>query len=323
MLELANYKTVQIERGSLLRAALRQLSGSLRQSGIETADLDVRLLAAEACGLSPEQVIVEHDLVLTPIMAERLEVFAGRRLSGEPVSRILGRREFWGLPIHITPHTLDPRHETELLVEAVLEFVETRELRNAHLRVLDLGTGSGCLLAAILTELPFSFVVGVDRSIEALEAASENLSRLGLRHRAALLCADWMDALGDGAFDIVLGNPPYVASGEIRDLRTEVRTYDPGLALDGGADGLGAYRAILKQVFRTLRRGGFLALETGYSQARTVKALMAQAAAACSDLDIRILTDLEGVERAVAGVRQSKCYDSDFKKKIGNPVHSL
>jgi release factor glutamine methyltransferase len=245
-----------------------------------------------------------------------------RRLAGEPVSRIIGRREFWGLSFRISPNTLDPRPETELLVEAVLDYVRDQRLCGEPLRILDLGTGSGCLLAILLSELPLAFGVGVDRSNEALAVARENLSQLGLLDRSALLCANWLGAFDGERFDIIVGNPPYIPSSEIRMLAVEVRDYDPSMALDGGEDGLRAYRAILAQAPRVLRRNGFLAFETGYEQAKVVGQMMGEASSMGMDFEMRVLTDLSGIERVVAGVRQSPNDRPDSKKKIGNPVHS-
>ncbi len=175
-----------------------------RQAGVQTAALDARLLASHACELSPEETIAKPNFALSPEMTARIREAADRRLAGEPVSRIIGRREFWGLPFSLSPHTLDPRPETELLVEAVLGYVREKGLWNSPLRILDLGTGSGCLLGALLSELPLSHGVGVDLSEGAIGTARENLRRLGLLTRASFLCADWAGALGDAAFDIIV-----------------------------------------------------------------------------------------------------------------------
>ncbi len=300
---------------------IRGLGRIFREAGLPTAALDARLLASHVCALTPEETIAKSRLMLSPEMTARINDAAARRLAGEPVSRIIGHREFWGLPFSLSPHTLDPRPETELLVEAVLDYVRADGLVDSPLRVLDLGTGSGCLLGALLSELPLGIGVGVDRSEEALSIARENLRRLGLLKRASFLCADWASSLGDASFDIVVCNPPYIGSSEIAGLEVEVRTFDPRLALDGGEDGLEAYRAILTQVFRVLRNKGFLILETGYRQAQSVREMMAATLRAGS-LEARILTDLSGVRRAVAGARQSVDCKLEIKKKIGNPALS-
>lgn len=305
-----------------LGGVIRELRAIFRQAGLETAALDARILAAHTCALSPEAAIANPRFKPSPEMMALLSDAAARRLKGEPVSRIVGRREFWGLSFALSPHTLDPRPETELLVEAVLAHVRGAGLSQARLRILDLGTGSGCLLGSLLSELPLASGVGVDLSEEALVTARNNLESLGVLKRTAFFCGNWARALGDASFDIVVSNPPYIASAEIDGLATEVKAFDPRRALDGGADGLDAYRAIMPQAFKVLRGKGFLLFETGYGQARAVQAMMAEAAGDGLCLDTRLLTDLSGKERAVAGWRQS--VDSDFrpKKKVGNPALS-
>lgn len=284
--------------------AVLWLRARFRDAGLPAAGLDARLLAAHACSVSQEETIGKDRLPLSPQMAARVKEAAARRLAGEPVSRIAGRREFWGLPFALTPHTLDPRPETELLAEAALRHVRETGRAGERLRILDLGAGSGCLLGALLTELPLATGAGVDINPRAALAARENLRALGLLPRSSFLCGDWLEALGDASFDIIVGNPPYIESSQIAELAIEVRAHDPHLALDGGADGLGAYRAILAQAFRVLRSDGFLALETGAGQARAVLDIVA-AAPKNGSFAAWILTDLSGIERAVAGVRQS------------------
>ena len=176
---------------------------------------------------------------------------------------------------------------------------------HAPLRILDLGTGSGCILGALLSELPQARGIGVDRSEAALAIARDNLSRLGLRDRASFLCANWMSAISGGAFDVIVSNPPYIAPSEIRQLGAEVSAYDPYLALDGGEDGLEAYRIIIPQAFAALSTGGVLAFEVGHQQAGAVHDLMKLSAPSPGFSEVRIWPDLAGTDRAVAGVRQS------------------
>jgi release factor glutamine methyltransferase len=284
--------------------AIRLASSSFRKACLETASLDARLLVAGACELTPEAAITQRSVLLTEESKRRIRYFIDRRLSGEPVSRILGRREFWGLNFEISLHVLDPRPETELLVEAALEYVKSNGLTCAPLRILDLGTGSGCLLGALLSELPEARGVGADISHDALGAARENLARLGLLDRASFLCGDWASSIQSTVFDIIVCNPPYIAPEEIRHLEREVREFDPSIALDGGVDGLDAYRVVVPQALRVLREGGFFVFETGRGQAAGVRDMLCQTAnGAISGL--KALTDLAGVERAVAGVRQS------------------
>ena len=305
-----------------LGEAIRELGRMFRDAGLETAALDARLLASHACSLSSEAAIANPRFKLSPAMTARLQEAAARRLNSEPVSRIIGQREFWGLSFALSPHTLDPRPETELLVEAVLDYVREEGLMDVPLRILDLGTGTGCLLGAILSELPLATGVGADLSEGAAGIARENMRRLGLLHRAAFLCADWAASLGDASFDIVVSNPPYIGSFEIAELQADVKAFDPRLALDGGKDGLDAFRILLPQAFRVLREKGLLVLETGCGQAQAVRALML-AGLACTDyLEPTILADLSGKERAVAGRRQSVKSGAIPKKKVGNPSRS-
>ena len=307
---------------SELYEAIRELGRVFREAGVHTAGLDARLLASHVCALTPEQTIAEPGFMLSPEMTVRINEVAARRLAGEPVSRIIGYREFWGLPFSLSPHTLDPRPETELLVEAVLDYVRAEGLSASPIRILDLGTGSGCLLGALLSELPQSTGVGVDLSQEALCTARENLRRLGLLNRASFLCADWARALGDASFDIIVSNPPYIGSSEIAGLEAEVQAFDPRLALDGGEDGLQAFRMILAEAFRVLGAKGLLIFETGDRQAQIVREMMVNSARGACCLEARVLLDLNGIERAVAGRRQSVDCETKSKKKVGNPALS-
>jgi release factor glutamine methyltransferase len=309
-------------QGLTVGSAIHRLSAAFERAGLPTPALDARLLAAHSCGFSREETISKGRLALSPAMAGRLSEAAARRLAGEPVSRIVGRREFWGLSFALSPHTLDPRPETELLVEAVLGHVRERALGDRPLRVLDLGTGSGCLIAALLSELPQSIGVALDLNERALSAARENLRALGLLPRAAFLCGKWANSVGGASFDIIVSNPPYIASSEIEGLGVEVKNYDPRLALDGGIDGLDAYRAIFAQAFQALRPEGYIVVETGVSQAHAVRDMMMKAAAQSGSLEATIFTDLNGIERAVAGLRQSSRRAAGPKKKIGNPALS-
>jgi release factor glutamine methyltransferase len=305
-----------------LYEAIRELGRVFREAGVHTAGLDARLLASHVCALTPEQTIAEPGFMLSPEMTVRINEVAARRLAGEPVSRIIGYREFWGLLFGLSPHTLDPRPETELLVEAVLDYVRAEGLSASPIRILDLGTGSGCLLGALLSELPQSTGVGVDLSQEALCTARENLRRLGLLNRASFLCADWARALGDASFDIIVSNPPYIGSSEIAGLEAEVQAFDPRLALDGGEDGLQAFRMILAEAFRVLGAKGLLIFETGDRQAQIVREMMVNSARGACCLEARVLDDLNGIERAVAGRRQSVDCETKSKKKVGNPALS-
>lgn len=284
--------------------AVRMLLDAFRNAGLVSASLDARILVAEACQLSREELILKHDAPLAAQEATRLANFAARRLAREPVSRILGRREFWGLEFTITPDTLDPRPETELVVETVLEHAKAAGLMQAPIHILDLGAGSGCILGALLSELPFARGIGLDRSEATLTVARNNLSQLGLLDRASFLCANWMSAIRGGAVDVIVCNPPYIATLDICQLEPEVKAYDPYLALAGGEDGLNAYRIIAPDALAALKKGGLLVFEIGSLQGEAVCDLMRHSALEPRFVETRIIRDLSGHNRAVAGLRQ-------------------
>lgn len=270
--------------------ALCAATRRLREAGIESPRAEARLLLRHVTGLAPELLVRERDRVLVADELARLEALVAGRAAREPVAYLLGEREFWSLPLRVRPGVLVPRPETETLVEAALAaFPE----RTAALRILDLGTGSGCLLAALLHEYPNAFGVGVDRSAEALAVAADNLAALGLAARARLVRGDWGTALS-GPFDLVVANPPYVASGELEALAPEVERYEPRLALDGGPDGLSAYRALLPDLLRLLAAHGLACLEIGAGQAATLRALFAAAG-----FTVALRADLAGIARCL------------------------
>lgn len=273
--------------GGLLETAARRLAAA----GVDGARRDARLLLAHALGVRAETVLGYPERAVGDAGAARFEALVERRAAREPVSRILGRREFWGLSFRVTPDVLDPRPESEVLVEGVLSRLGERD---APHRILDLGTGSGCLLLALLAELTAARGLGVDASGAALAVARANAEALGLAGRAAFEASDWGRGL-TGAYDAVVCNPPYVADGEWPDLAPEVARYDPTPALSGGPDGLAAYRALLPHVARLLRPGGLAALEHGAAQAAAVERL----AAASGLTPAGCLCDLAGRERCL------------------------
>ena len=239
--------------------------------GVEPGD--ARLLLAAALGASRLELATAPERPLSPEEERRFRGYVVRRAAGEPASRILGRREFWSLEFDISPAVLDPRPDTETVVEAALEAVGKRE---RPLDLLDLGVGSGCILLALLSELPQARGLGSDRSEAAARAARHNARRLGLAGRARFVVADW-DAPLAGRFDLVVSNPPYIPSGEIEGLSPEVALHDPRAALDGGADGLAAYRRLATALPRLLKPGGAAALEMGSGQAEAVTQLLERA----------------------------------------------
>ncbi|HQS48509.1 MAG TPA: peptide chain release factor N(5)-glutamine methyltransferase, partial [Xanthobacteraceae bacterium] len=214
--------------GAPSRAAVRRaLAARLRAAGIESADLDARLLLADALQVAPADLLLDGDVPVDAPALAAVEARVDRRLAGEPVARILGEKEFWSLPFRLSDETLVPRPDTETLVEAALSALGAR--RGARLRVLDLGIGSGAILAALLSELPQAFGVGVDRSAGAARTARDNLARLGLAGRSVVRIGDWAQDL-EGPFDLVVSNPPYIPSGDLPALEREVRLFDPAPA---------------------------------------------------------------------------------------------
>jgi release factor glutamine methyltransferase len=261
------------EPATLDRAFL-SAARSLREAGMETPELDARLLLCHAAGLSHEAYIARSGDTLRPEAAARLEQALARRLTHEPVSRILGTREFYGRAFSLGPETLDPRADTETLIEAALADIEARGGRDEPLKLLDLGTGTGCILLTLLAELPQARGLGTDLSQAALALAAANAVRLGLFPRASFIAADWLDFI-DGTFDLIVSNPPYLASGEIEGLAAGVSAYDPRLALDGGLDGLDAYRRVAAGARARLAENGRLMVEIGAGQVEAVREIFA------------------------------------------------
>ena len=255
------------------------------------------MLVGAALGLDLTGLITAAKQLLTPDEANRLEDFSRRRLSGEPVARILGEREFWGLPLKLSPATLVPRPDTETLVELALEMLRIGGELNRPMRIADLGTGSGAILLALLSELPAAHGFGTDISADALQTAAANAARAGLSGRATFIACDYATGLS-GPFDVIVSNPPYIRSADIAALAIEVRHHDPLAALDGGADGLDAYRALIPQAARLLAAGAALVVEAGQGQSGQIEGLMTAEGLAPASAP---KADLAGVPRAVAG----------------------
>jgi release factor glutamine methyltransferase len=280
-------------QGMTITEARRALTETLRNADLDSPELDARLLVGHALGLDHTALATTVNRQLDAKEAAALTAFASRRLSREPIARILGTKEFWGLQLRITPATLVPRPETETVVEAALAAIDAGGPRSRPLRIVDLGTGSGAILLALLSELPCAFGIGTDLSHEALLVARENAIRLGLSTRAAMVAGDFGSSLW-GGFDLAVANPPYIATGDIPALSPEVR-HDPPRSLDGGADALTAYRAIGADARRLIKPLGHLVLELGVGQVRAVAKL----------LQIEGLTpapariDLSGIPRAL------------------------
>lgn len=277
----------------IARAELqREIAAGFAARGLENAEREARALIKAGLGLTDLDLVARAELAVSHDDAIRLRALAARRAAGEPLARLAGRREFWSLDFALAPETLVPRPETETLVEAALAlFPDSR----APLRILDLGTGSGALLAALLSEYPAAYGVGVDLSQGAARQARDNLARLGLRERAGVLVGRWAEAIA-GRFDLVVSNPPYIPSNDIATLDREVREHDPLLALDGGPQGLDAYRALARALPALLRPGGRGVLELGIGQEDDVAALLA---AAGLPADGPARRDLSGIARAI------------------------
>ncbi len=250
--------------------ATESLSALLKEAGIAEHHSDARRLVCAAFGITHIDMVLRPDRKGGPEELANLEAFAKRRLLREPVTRILGTRGFWSLELTVRPHVLDPRPDTEVVVEACLDALGART--GDRISILDLGTGSGAIIAALLSECPLARGIAVDLSSEAAAAARHNLAALALSDRAIVLQQSWFEPL-PGPFDLVVSNPPYINTGEIGDLDPEVCEFDPVLALDGGFDGLDAYRAIAERIRSWLSHDGILVLEIGATQAGAVKTI--------------------------------------------------
>jgi release factor glutamine methyltransferase len=283
--------------GQPVDTARRILAARFRSSAISSAELDARVLVGAVLALDLTGVIAAANRLLTSNESMRLEDFAHRRLKGEPVARILGTKEFWGLPLELSAATLVPRPDTETVVELALEIVRATPDSDHGSRIADIGTGSGAILLALLSELPDAFGIGTDISEAALRTASANAAHLELAHRAGFVACDYAAALSP-SFDLIVSNPPYIRSADIMDLATEVRDHDPHAALDGGIDGLDAYRALIPQAAKLLAHHGALVVEAGHGQSGQIQGLMT---AAGLTLRGAPRTDLAGIRRAVAG----------------------
>ncbi|HEX4709783.1 peptide chain release factor N(5)-glutamine methyltransferase [Phenylobacterium sp.] len=267
----------------------------LEAAGLSGPVIDARLLVEAAAGATRADIVGDPYRPLTPEQEATLGDYLARREHREPVSHILGRKGFWKIMLNVTPDVLTPRPDTETVVEWVLrDFPE-----HAAWSVLDLGVGSGAILLSILAERPAARGLGVDVSEEALAVARENAANLGLAGRTALLRGDWTEGLAEASFDLVVSNPPYIASEVIETLEPEVRDHEPRLALEGGPDGLTHYRRLAPEVLRVLKPGGRFAVEIGYDQKTAVEALFREAGAA----QVQTLRDLGDRDRVVAGMK--------------------
>jgi release factor glutamine methyltransferase len=286
--------------GQTVDTTRRRLASRFSSAGIDSAELEARQLVGAVLNLDLTGIISATSRTLTPDESKHLEALVIRRLKGEPVARILGQKEFWGLPFKLSAATLVPRPDTETVVELALESAGA--MPRQQLRIADLGTGTGAILLALLHELPDAFGVGTDISLAALQTARCNAFDLGLASRAAFVACDYAMPLAP-SLDLIVSNPPYICSSEIVGLATEVRDHDPRAALDGGADGLDAYRRLIPQAARLLAPGGALVVEGGKGQSGPIAALMTAAGLIPQGAG---KADLAGILRAVAAVKMPR-----------------
>ena len=255
----------------------------------QNIDDDPARFVADILHLKIEDIFLNHSIQITLDQFDRLENALARRLQGEPLSRIIGKRSFWRDEFHVSPETLDPRADSETIIESVLKHATSPK------RILDLGTGTGCLLLSLLREYPVAVGVGIDQSLGAIRVAQRNAHDLGFTDRAHFVHSDWSDYDFEQSFDVIVSNPPYISSAVIPTLDASVRLYDPRDALDGGADGLDAYRVLAQIVPKMLTPAGLLVLEIGYDQGASVPPLFTAQGLKLVSID----NDLGGNERAV------------------------
>lgn len=268
----------------------QNIKSQLASAGIETADLEARILLEDIAGIPRSEFIFQRDKELPDDISKQINSIIDRRVQGESLGRILGYRDFWNSRFFLSSDTLEPRPDTETLIEEVLH--EHRSPKS----ILDLGTGTGCILLSLLQEFPDALGMAVDKAQGACVTAAENAKRLGLENRTTILNGSWFDPIPkDSKFDLIVSNPPYIPSLEIRNLQSEVKNHDPILALDGGEDGLLPYKYLCSNLKRYLHPHGVVVLEFGVGQAYDITRIVEEAGATL----IRVTNDLGGVPRVI------------------------
>ena len=285
-------------RPETVSGALGRYGGRLADAGVPQARLDARLLMQHGLGVSHEELLASPGRQLSKTELDRLERLIERRAAREPVSRIAGEREFYGRAFAVTPDTLDPRPDTETLVETALEIARQRLHHVAAPRLADLGTGSGAVAVSLIGELKQWTGIATDVSAAALDAAKANALRHKVTDRLAFVRTTWLDSV-PGVFDLIVANPPYIPSAEIDGLAPEVAAFEPRVALDGGTDGLSAYRDLAARIGKSLDSGGFLCLEIGEGQTDDVRKIMAAGGFGPAGESLHVRRDLAGVARVL------------------------
>ena len=279
-----------------LLQAWQSAKARLESAGLAGPVIDARLLVEAAAEATRADIVTDPYRALTPEQEERLADYLARRERRQPVSHILGRKGFWKIMLSVTPDVLTPRPDTEVIVDYVLKKFPDEA---ASFQILDLGVGSGAIVLSILAERPRAKGLATDISDEALAVARENAANLGLANQIAFARGNWTEGLADASFDIVVSNPPYIASEVIETLEPEVKDHEPRVALDGGTDGLDAYRHLAPEILRVLKPGGLFAVEIGYDQKDAVEALFNEVGAG----DVWTIKDLSTNDRVVVGVK--------------------
>jgi len=274
-----------------INTAIVEMRDSFKSAGLDTPELDASLLIQDVLRMSPEKLLLDSNKLVTDFESKKLANAMQRRILREPVSRIIGSRAFWKSEFKITPETLDPRPDSETLIESVLSIAN----KEAPLTILDMGTGSGCLLLSLLQELPQATGIGIDISAEAVQVAMQNAETLNLSKRVSFKIINWTKMTSESTFDLVISNPPYIPESDISTLEPEVRQHDPILALSGGTDGLDCYREIATLLPCLLTETGYAFLEIGATQARTVKDILAKQNVHV----LKIIQDIAGHNRCV------------------------